>query len=171
METASEVNNGGFEIERKNAKWKMEMGKWETIGFVNGNGTTTETQLYSFVDENITSGKYLYRLKQVDFDGTVEYSNEAEVTVTVPEKFELSQNYPNPFNPSTKIKYQIATSNPVSLKIYDVLGNEVASLINEVQPAGNYEVTFDARSLSSGTYFYKLQAGSFVKTKKMVLLK
>jgi len=100
------------------------------------------------------------------------YSVPVELTafeVIVPEKFELSQNYPNPFNPSTKIKYQIATSNPVSLKIYDVLGNEVASLVDEVQPSGNYEVTFDASSLSSGTYFYKLQAGSLVETRKMVL--
>ncbi|MFZ1704573.1 MAG: T9SS type A sorting domain-containing protein, partial [Saprospiraceae bacterium] len=80
-------------------------------------------------------------------------------------------NYPNPFNPSTKIKYQIATSNPVSLKIYDVLGNEVASLIDEIQPSGNYEITFDARSLSSGTYFYKLQAGDFIETKKLLLIK
>ncbi len=91
--------------------------------------------------------------------------------VNVPEKFELSQNYPNPFNPSTKIKYQIADSNPVSLKIYDVLGNEVTSLVNEVQPTGNYEVTFDASLLSSGTYFYKLQTGDFVEVKKMILLK
>ena len=91
--------------------------------------------------------------------------------INVPEKFELSQNYPNPFNPSTKIKYQIATSNPVSLKVYDVLGNEVTTLVNEIQSAGNYEVTFDASSLSSGTYFYKLQTGSFVETKKMILMK
>lgn len=169
--TASEVNNQGFEVEKKNAKWKSEKGKWEKIGFVNGNGTTTETQSYSFADENLASGKYLYRLKQIDFDGTFEYSNEVEVIVSVPEKFELSQNYPNPFNPSTKIKYQIATSNPVSLKIYDVLGNEVATLVNEIQSTGNYEVTFDASSLPSGTYFYRLQTGSLVESRKMILLK
>lgn len=169
--TASEVNNRGFEVEKKNAKWKSEEGKWEKIGFVNGNGTTTETQSYSFADNNLSSGKYLYRLKQIDFDGTFEYSNEVEVIVSFPEKFELSQNYPNPFNPSTKIKYQIATSNPVSLKIYDVLGNEVATLVNEIQSTGNYEVTFDASSLSSGTYFYRLQTGSLVESRKMILLK
>ncbi len=169
--TGTEINNSGFEIQRLKDS-KIENNKdWEIIGFVTGNGTTTETQSYSFTDDNLGSGKYLYRLKQIDFDGTFEYSNEVEVIINVPEKFELSQNYPNPFNPSTKIKYQIADSNPVSLKIYDVLGNEVVSLVNEVQSSGNYEVTFDASLLSSGTYFYKLQAGSFVETKKMILIK
>ena len=171
--TATETNNSGFNIERSVISNPNGMRNlfWESIGFVNGKGTTTETQSYSFVDENLVSGKYSYRLKQIDFDGTFEYSNEVEVVVNIPDKFELSQNYPNPFNPSTKIKYQIAVSNPVSLKIFDVLGNEVASLVNEVQPSGSYEVIFDARLLSSGTYFYKLQAGSFIETKKMTLLK
>jgi len=172
--TATETNNSGFSIERKQVfsqQSTVSNKEWFELAFVNGNGTTTKTQSYSFNDNNLTSGKYLYRLKQIDFDGTFEYSNEVEVIINVPDKFELSQNYPNPFNPSTKIKYQIATSNIVNLKIYDVLGNEVASLVNEVQPAGNYELTFDASLLSSGTYFYKLQAGSLVETKKMLLLK
>ncbi len=172
--TATEINNSGFSIERKQVfsqQPTVDNEEWIELAFVNGNGTTTETKSYSFVDNNLTSGKYLYRLKQIDFDGTFEYSNDVEAIINVPDKFELSQNYPNPFNPSTKIKYQIATSNPVNLKIYDVLGNEVATLVNEVQPAGNYEVTFDASLLSSGTYFYKLQAGSLVETKKMLLLK
>jgi hypothetical protein len=168
--TSTETNNSGFEIERRKT---LDEGseEWIEVGFLNGNGTTTETQSYSFVDENLSNGKYVYRLKQMDFDGTFEYSNEVETLVSIPEKFELSQNYPNPFNPSTKIKYQIATTNPVSLKIYDVLGNEVATLVNEMQSTGNYEVTFDASSLSSGTYFYKLQSGSFVVTRKMILIK
>ncbi|MBK7632307.1 MAG: T9SS type A sorting domain-containing protein [Ignavibacteriales bacterium] len=137
------------------------------------------------MDENLASGKYLYRLKQIDFDGLFEYSNNVEVVVAVPDRFELSQNYPNPFNPSTKIKYTIhdVTLSPdknginsvegsrVILKVYDILGTEVITLVNENKPAGNYEVTFDARTLSSGTYFYKLQAGSFVATKKLLLLK
>ena len=172
--TSTETNNSGFSIERKQVhsfQSTVDNEEWKTVSFVNGNGTTTETKSYSFADENLASGKYVYRLKQIDFDGTFEYSNEVEVILNVPEKFELSQNYPNPFNPSTKIKYQIATSNSVSLKIYDVLGNKVATLVNEVQPSGNYEVTFDASSLSSGTYFYKLQAGNFVETKKMILLR
>jgi hypothetical protein len=152
---------------------------WENIGFVNGNGTTTETQSYSFTDNNLNSGKYIYRLKQIDFDGAFEYSNEVEVIINAPEKFELSQNYPNPFNPSTKISYSIPNviasetkqSALTTLKVYDVLGNEVAILVNEVQSSGNYEVTFNASLLSSGVYFYKLQAGSFVETKKMILMK
>jgi hypothetical protein len=168
--TATEINNSGFEIERAWSSASSTL-NWDKVGFVNGNGTTTELQSYSFTDDNLTSGKYLYRLKQIDFDGTFEYSNEIEVIVTLPDEFELSQNYPNPFNPSTSIKYQIAASNPVSLKIYDVLGNEVATLVNEVKPVGNYEINFDASSLSSGTYFYKLQAGSFVQINKMTLLK
>ncbi len=168
--TSTETNNSGFQIERLEMKNERSE-DWESIGFVNGNGTTTETQSYSFTDNNLNSGKYLYRLKQIDFNGTFEYSNEVEAIINVPDKFELSQNYPNPFNPRTKIKYQIAESNPVSLRIYDVLGNEVASLINDVQPAGNYELTFDASLLSSGVYLYKLQAGSFAETKKMVVLK
>jgi len=162
--TSTETNNSGFSLERKqvnSSQSTVRNEEWSEINFISGHGTTTETQTYSFVDENLASGKYLYRLKQIDFDGTIEYSNEVEVNVSVPEKFELSQNYPNPFNPGTKIKYQIASSNNISLKIYDVLGNEVSSLVNEVQPAGNYEITFDASSLSSGTYFYKLQAGEF----------
>ena len=172
--TATETNNSGFSIERKQVfSQQSTVGNEEWIGlaFVSGNGTTSETNGYSYSDNILTSGKYLYRLKQIEFDGTIDYSNEVEIIVNVPEKFELSQNYPNPFNPSTKIKYQIADSNPVSLKIYDVLGNEVTSLVNEVQPTGNYEVTFDASLLSSGTYFYKLQTGDFVEVKKMILLK
>jgi streptogramin lyase len=170
--TTTETNNSGFEIERgSHTERSRSMTEWEKIGFINGNGTTTEAHFYSFTDNNISSGNYLYRLKQIDFDGTFEYSNEVEVIINIPEKFELSQNYPNPFNPTTKIKYQIPSNNPVSLKIYDVLGNVVTSLVDEVQPLGNYEVSFDASLLSSGTYFYTIRTGSFVETKKMLLLK
>jgi hypothetical protein len=169
--TSTETNNSGFEIERGVISNEVRNLFWESISFINGTGTTTETQSYSFVDNNLSSGTYLYRLKQIDFDGTFEYSNEVEVVVAVPDKFELSQNYPNPFNPTTKIKYQIPTNNPVSLKIYDVLGNVVTSLVDEVQSLGIYEVTFDASFLSSGTYFYTIRTGSFVETKKMLLLK
>ena len=172
--TSTETNNSGFSLERKQvyrSQSTVYNEEWNEISFISGHGTTTETQSYSFADENLASGKYLYRLKQIDFDGTFEYSNDVEVIINVPEKFELSQNYPNPFNPSTNIKYQIATSNPVSLKIYDVLGNEVATLVNEIQSTGNYEVIFNASSLSSGTYFYRLQTGSLVESRKMILLK
>jgi len=172
--TSTETNNSGFSLERKqvfSSQSTVNNEEWNEISFILGHGTTTETQSYSFEDNNLTSGKYLYRLKQIDFDGTFEYSNEVEVIINAPEKFELSQNYPNPFNPSTKIRYQVASTNPVNLKIYDVLGNEVATLVNEVQPNGNYEVEFNASGLASGTYFYKLQSGEFIQTKKMVLIK
>lgn|SRR5690606_11296607 len=119
-------------------------------------------------------GNYLYRLKQIDYDGSFEYSNEIEVNVTAPSDFSLYQNYPNPFNPATKIIYEIpsyAEVNTVQLKIFDVLGNEVAVLVNEEQMPGEYEVNFDASDLTSGIYFYSLNAGSFSETKKMILMR
>ncbi|HQF43682.1 MAG TPA: FlgD immunoglobulin-like domain containing protein, partial [Ignavibacteriaceae bacterium] len=163
--------------------------RWIEIGFVPGFGTTTEKRSYSFTDNNLATGSYSYRLKQIDYNGTVEYSNEVFAEVGAPEEFSLSQNYPNPFNPVTKIKFTIPTppsSSPLSkgrnevgfvtLKIYDILGNEVATLVNEYKPAGTYEVEFNSHSdegqnLSSGVYYYQLKSGSFISTKKMILLK
>ena len=145
---------------------------WQEIGFVPGFGTTTEPKSYSFIDENITTGIYKYRLKQIDFDGSFEYSNEIEVEVDfTPKEFVLYQNYPNPFNPNTVISYQLPVTGNVTLKVYDILGNEVATLVNEEKQPDIYEVKFDASALASGLYLYKLQAGSFVQTKKMILLK
>jgi hypothetical protein len=125
------------------------------------------------------NGNYIYRLKQIDFDGTFAYSSEVEVEVKAPNVFALEQNYPNPFNPSTKIKYSIPDGNAnevkqsqqVSLKVYDILGNEVVTLVNEEQTAGSYEIEFDASNFPSGIYFYQLNVGKFVDTKKMILLK
>jgi len=179
--TSTETNNSGFSLERKqvySSQSSVNNEEWKTVSFINGNGTTTETQSYSFIDNNLSSGKYLYRLKQIDFDGTFEYSNEVEVIVAVPDQFELSQNYPNPFNPSTTISYTIANitlsgfeGSRVQLKVYDILGNEVVTLVDEFKSSGSYEVTFNASSLSSGIYFYQLKAGSFVETRKMILLR
>ena len=191
--TATETNNYGFEIQRTSpppSPYQGEGGEagrgWETIGFVPGFGTTTEPKSYSFIDENVTSGIYKYRLKQIDFDGSFTYSNEIEVEVDfTPKEFVLYQNYPNPFNPTTKIKYKIPlgfAASPfnkggfVTLKVYDVIGNEVATLVNEEKQPGVYEVEFNSHSdegqnLSSGIYFYKLKAGNFSSIKKMVLLK
>ncbi len=177
-ETATETNNYGFEIERK-------YNDFITIGFVPGNGTSTEKNKYSFTDKNLNEGKYIYRIKQVDFNGKFNYSNTVEVTVTRPVQFALEQNYPNPFNPVTKIQYSIPSLAlwervsegwvRVLLKIYDILGNEVATLVNEEKAPGTYEVEFSAinsnRSLASGIYFYKISAGSFTAVKKMQLLK
>jgi hypothetical protein len=145
---------------------------WEKIGFVDGNGTTTETKSYSFKDKNLTAGKYQYRLKQIDFDGTFEYSNIVEAEILPPAKFSLEQNYPNPFNPSTSIQYAIANRQFVSLKVFNSLGEEVETLVNEYQGAGNHSTFFIVNStLPSGVYYYQLKAGEFVQTRKMIILK
>ena len=175
-QTATETNNMGFSVERsKMSKHNGQM-DWESIGFVQGSGTTTEQRIYLFTDENVSPGNYQYRLKQIDFDGSYTFSNIIEVEVNIPYEFALEQNYPNPFNPSTKIKYSIplvGTRDRVSvlLKVYDVLGNEIATLVNEEKSPGNYDVDFDGTGLTSGIYFYKLQAGNFIQTKKMIFMK
>lgn len=171
--TASEVNNMGFDIERSKVKsQKSEEFAWEKIGFVDGNGTTTGVSTYSFTDEGLSSGVYNYRIKQIDFDGTFKYYNLSEtVEIGVPERFELAQNYPNPFNPNTVIGYQLPVIGFISLKVFDIIGNEVATLVNEYKSAGRYEVEFDASVLTSGVYFYVLRAGEYTQTKKMILLR
>ena len=176
--TSSELNNSGFEVQKKvnSLQSSVSNSEFETIGFVEGNGTTTETNHYFFEDKNLSSGKYSYRLKQIDFDGTYEYSGIVEAEVNTPIEFSLSQNYPNPFNPTTKIKYTIpfvgtSLMKFVQLKVFDVLGNEVATLVNELKPAGVYEVTFNASELGSGVYIYKLQAGDYISAGKMLLTK
>ncbi len=165
--TATELNNLGFQVERK-----TEGADWTSIGFVNGYGTTTENQIYSFIDRNLNPGAYFYRLKQIDFDGSFKYYELAEtIEIGSLKSFSLSQNYPNPFNPSTIISWQAPVAGHNTLKVYDELGSEVATLINEERPAGNYEVEFDATGLPSGVYFYRLQAGDFSETKQMILMK
>ena len=164
--TASELNNSGFDILRQ-----TQNNQWNKIGFRAGFGTTTEIHSYSFVDENLPSGKYAYGLKQVDFDGTFELSDVVNVEVTNPVKYDLSQNYPNPFNPSTTIKFTLAKSGNVTLKIYNTLGEEVALLVNRIMESGTHEVNFNALNLNSGIYFYRIEAGDFSQVKKMTLLK
>ncbi|MEE9572110.1 MAG: S8/S53 family peptidase [Candidatus Neomarinimicrobiota bacterium] len=164
-QTATETNNQGFEMQRSNN------GEFEKIGFVPGHGTTTELQSYTFIDENVLAGKYTYRLKQIDYDGTTEYSNVVEVEVAQPIEYNLSQNYPNPFNPSTTIAYSIPKDGLVTLKVYDILGKEVVTLINELQTAGTKNITYDASELSSGVYYYQLVSGEFRSTKKLILMK
>lgn len=163
--TATETNNSGFNIERSNGS------DFKAIGYVAGHGTTTEKQNYSFIDDNVSNGNYSYRLKQIDFDGSYEYSDTIEVEVTTPLEFSLEQNYPNPFNPSTVIGYQLPLAGNVVVKVFDVLGNEVATLVNEEKGRGIYSVNFDASQLASGIYFYHLQAGFYVQTRKMILIK
>ena len=164
--TATELNNYGFEVQRSVAS-----SEFVTVGFVNGNGTTTEARSYRFVDAGLSAGSYTYRLKQVDFDGTFSYSNEVNVDVTAPIQFELAQNYPNPFNPSTTIKFAIPQSSEVTLKVYNALGQEVSTLINQFMESGVHTINFDASSLNSGIYFYKLDANQFSDVRKMTLIK
>ncbi len=136
-----------------------------------------------FIDKTVNTGKYFYRLKQIDLDGKFEYSKTIEINLGVPTEFELLQNYPNPFNPTTVIKYaipKISTSrlrndaqgeNIVTLKVYDILGNEISTLVNKKQGAGRYKVNFNASNLTSGVYFYTLKVCNFLLTKKMILLR
>lgn len=165
--TATELNNLGFEIERSSDRID-----WRTIGFNEGAGTSSELRRYTYTDHlsDIELSKLYYRLKQIDFNGNFEYSNVVEVEV-LPSVFSLSQNYPNPFNPVTNIHYTISGRQFVTLKVYDVLGNEVVSLVNGEQSAGKYEVKFNASEVGSGVYFYTLRAGEFVQTNKMILMK
>ena len=167
--TATETNNLGFEIQRSFNNNKND-GGWFTAGFVNGHGTTTSPQKYSFTDRGLGTTVY-YRLKQIDFNGTYQYSEVLKVNSVSINTIALEQNYPNPFNPSTKIKYQVANDGVVSLKVYNSLGEEVAALVNSYQPAGSFEADFDGSNLTGGVYFYKLQTGDYVITKKMILLR
>lgn len=170
-ETSTELNNYGFEIERSSVLQNSPETNWSNIGFVKGSGNSNSPRSYSFNDSPV-AGRYLYRLKQIDNDGKFEYSGQVEVSVTnIPETYELLQNYPNPFNPATTISYRIPENTNVILKIYDLMGREVSTLVNEKQEAGTYSVNFEAAGLSSGMYIAKLITDSFSKTMKMQLLK
>ncbi|MHC1736561.1 MAG: T9SS type A sorting domain-containing protein [Ignavibacteriaceae bacterium] len=175
--TATEVNNYGFEVERSLSSHSSSLNghslpaEWEKVGFVAGSGNSNSVKEYSFTDSKLSAGKLAYRLKQIDNDGSFAYSKEVEVLNSKPSTYQLHQNFPNPFNPSTVISYQLPVSAQVSLKVYDVLGNEVASLVNLQQEAGSYNVTLDASTLASGTYIYRLIAGDYVAVKKMAVLK
>ncbi|OGU69641.1 MAG: hypothetical protein A2W30_03965 [Ignavibacteria bacterium RBG_16_36_9] len=170
--TSSELNNMGFEIERKSLSNNYG---WSTIGFVEGSGNSTSLREYSFTDKNPVRGTLLYRLKQIDFDGSYKIYNSASVSFEGVSDYALEQNYPNPFNPSTFINYSIPVAGPVNLKIYNLLGSEVAVLVDEYKEAGNYSIEFSTEdlknSLGSGVYIYTLKAGSFTQTRKMVVLK
>ncbi|MFH1196273.1 MAG: T9SS type A sorting domain-containing protein [bacterium] len=173
--TATEVANYGFEVERSeilNEVKNFNGTSWEKIGFVNGNGTSNSPKNYSYEDRDVQSGDYLYRLKQIDINGQYEYSETIEVFAeSIPGRFALEQNYPNPFNPTTKIKYSIPEDGIVSIRVFDVLGREINTLVNQKQLKGDYSVEFDASSLSSGMYIYQLRMNEFVQTKKMILLR
>ena len=166
--TATETNNNGFSIERKS-----NSNDWQAIGFVKGNGTTAQANNYSFTDKNVSAQTtYSYRLKQVDFDGSSTYSKTVQVTSnTIVNNFELKQNYPNPFNPNTQISFSIAKDGFVKLVVYNLLGQEVKTLVNRNLEAGSHIVNFDASDIQSGIYIYKLTSTGSTLTKKMMLVK
>jgi hypothetical protein len=162
--TASELNNYGFEIERE------DNNNWIKAGFIPGSGTTTNKMYYTYTDK-VGAGKYQYRLKQIDNDGSFNYSAIVTVEAGIPDNFALFQNYPNPFNPSTAIKFNLPVNEVVTIKVTDMLGNQVSILLNEERSAGTHEISFNAAGLSSGIYFVIMNAGSYSETIKMMLLK
>ena len=170
--TDSEINNFGFEIERLDARNDTE-NVWKKISFVQGKGTISSSTNYEYIDKNLLSGKYKYRLKQIDYNGNFEYYNLAnEVVIEVPKKLSLSQNYPNPFNPSTKINFELPVSGIVNIKLFDLSGKEIRKIINEARTAGYHTLEFNAEGLSSGVYIYKFEVDGILRdTKQMIILK
>ena len=168
-ETVTETNNSGFEVQRRRGS------EWESVGFVKGKGTTTEYQRYEFTDKDIESGKYVYRLKQIDYDGGYSYTKEIEIEVEIPREYSLRQNYPNPFNPVTMIEYSLPERSKVRIEIYSTLGELLRRVVDKELEAGYYSVSIDGSSLPSGTYIYQMTAQgkekSFIQSKKMTLIK
>ncbi|MBN1479193.1 T9SS type A sorting domain-containing protein [candidate division KSB1 bacterium] len=171
--TAAESNNYGFQVQRL---CDGAPGQFETIGFVKGNGTATDSQNYRFVDKNVPAGTYFYRLKQIDFDGSYKFSDTIKITLVLPAEVHLFQNYPNPFNRSTEIAYNLPMNGHVVLNIYDEMGHEIICLVDQFQIKGKYTVTWNAtdvlgKEVSSGQYYYKITTDSFSAWRKMMLVK
>ncbi len=168
--TSTEINNSGFSVERRS-----EDGIWIEAGFVSGKGSTTELNNYQYTDRGLNTGKYIYRLKQIDFNGSLNYSKEIEVVVSAPAEFTLMQNFPNPFNPATTIEFSLPEKSDITINIYSALGELVSKLAAGSFDAGYHSVNFDASKLTSGTYIYQMTANaggkSFTSTKKMSLVK
>jgi hypothetical protein len=176
--TESEINNKGFAVERRIKTQDGQYSVWKEVAFVNGSGNSNNRINYTYTDKKLISGAYQYRLKQIDYNGNYEYhapANNSDVIIGKPGSFDVSQNYPNPSNPNSKIDFSMPFDGKVSIKVYDILGKEVASLINEFKPADFYTVEFDGTNIASGTYFYRIIAEGdnqkFTKTLKMILVK
>jgi hypothetical protein len=165
-QTATELNSNFFDVERK-----VSGSDWNSIGRVTAAGNSTRTIDYRFVDENVVGTISFYRLKQVDLDGSFTYSQEVEVNTEIPTSFSLSQNYPNPFNPTTKINYSVPFDSKVTISVYSITGELVMELVNDNVSSGSYSVDFDGSNLASGMYIYKMTAGNFTQTNKMMLMK
>jgi hypothetical protein len=175
--TATELNNMGFNVERS-----LNKTDWMMIAFVQGSGNSNSQKEYSYIDNSASkAGKYYYRLKQIDNDGSFKYSNIVEADLIAPSVFALNQNYPNPFNPSTRISYTLPLDSKVILEVYNLTGEKVGQLVNQEQSAGYYFVDFNAsainKTITSGVYFYRLNAPNkvdgtnFSSIKKMMILK
>jgi len=167
--TENEINNSGFDLERKLIK---EGAVWQKIKFIPGSGTTNGQKSYFYEDKKLQTGKYEYRLKQIDYNNSYEYYNlNNDIVISAPKEFRVSQNYPNPSNPKCRIDYNIPSDGMVSMKVYDIIGREVASLVNKFQTADYYSIEFDGTNYASGIYYYQLKTINFVETKKMILVK
>ncbi|MBS4034508.1 MAG: T9SS type A sorting domain-containing protein [Ignavibacterium sp.] len=166
-QTATEVSNYGFNVERS-----VKDGEWSTIGFVEGYGNSNSPKSYSFSDKDLFAGgsEFRYRLKQIDTDGKFEYSDVVAVTV-IPTQFELAQNYPNPFNPATTIRFSLPQSTQIKLNVYNLLGQQIATIAEGLFEQGFHKVEFNASELPSGAYIYRIESANFVQVKKMVLIK
>jgi hypothetical protein len=164
--TVGESNNLGFDIERS-----LDGKNFSKLGFVAGAGSTNLAQGYGFTDDRVEVGTYFYRLKQIDRNGAFTYSDVREVEVSAPQRYELTQNFPNPFNPQTDIVFRVKEEGVVTLKVFDLLGREVRTLVDEKKGAGVHRITFDAHTLPSGVYLYSISMGSFHEVKKMLLVK
>jgi photosystem II stability/assembly factor-like uncharacterized protein len=170
--TVTETNNKGFEIERLKDYKIKRLKNWEKIGYINGLGTTTEPKSYTFTDNNLSSGTYKYRLKQIDYDGRFKYSKELTVDINNPMKYYLSQNYPNPFNPTTKINFELPEQTNVKIMLYDIIGRDLKTLINKKLDAGFYTIPLKSDNLSSGVYFYRMTTSEgYTAVKKLIILK
>jgi hypothetical protein len=166
--TETEVSNYGFEIERTSTS--ISAG-WEKIGFIEGHGNCNSPKDYSFTDSPQEGTAFHYRLKQIDTDGKYNYSDIITVELATPEQFELRQNFPNPFNPSTHIAYNLPSDGFVTIKVFDIVGSEIVTLVNEEKKAGSYLVSFDGVNLSSGVYICTLIGNSLIRSIKMLMIK
>ena len=165
--TATEINSYMFSVEQS----KSGSDNWKLLGQIKAGGYSNSPKYYSFLNKNLTTGKYAYRLKMIDNDGTYKYSPVVEAEIGLPKNFELAQNYPNPFNPTTTIDFQLPFTGKTTLEVFSLTGQKVAVLLDQVKEAGYYTINFNAFGIPSGVYFYKLQAGSFTQTRKLIILK
>lgn len=171
-ETVTEVNNFGFEVERKDIFPDENRNDWKIIGFVPGHGNSNSKKSYHFNDINIElSGYYGYRLKQIDVDGKFKFSKMIEIELAAPDEFQLFQNYPNPFNPITSIGFTVPHNSHIELNVLNILGEKIKELVKGELMAGTYKVEFNGKNFSNGIYYYELKCDNFRKTMKMMLIK